>query len=101
MRSLREATVRGWRRPDDTADLEGGIAPTTRSRSASTPQGILENIADLTPVPPPGAPAPPPALAEDAPPGGATAPITPIEKVKAAVKVVAKRVHPPPPLVTG
>ena len=69
--------------------------------SANTPQGILENIADLTPVPPPGPPAPPPALAEDAPPGGATAPITPIEKVKAAVKVAAKRVHPPPPLVTG
>lgn len=71
---------------------------------ASAPPGPVDNIVDETPVQPPGLPpvptVPPGAPAPDVP-GTITKAIPPVEKAKAVVKVLAKRVHPPPPLVTG
>jgi uncharacterized repeat protein (TIGR01451 family) len=72
--------------------------------NANAPKGTLDNVTDVTPTPtpPPGSPAPPPAENADLPPGGATAPVTPVAKATAPVKVVAKKTGAPaPPPVTG
>jgi uncharacterized repeat protein (TIGR01451 family) len=70
--------------------------------NANAPKGTLDNVTDVTPTPPPGSPAPPPVESADLPPGGATAPVTPVAKATAPVKVVAKKTAAPaPPPVTG
>ena len=76
--------------------------------NANAPLGNLDNVADITPAPPPGVPAvPPPVLKGDLPPGAVPVPIAklpPIAKAKVLVKVLrAKRtLRPPaPPPVTG
>jgi uncharacterized repeat protein (TIGR01451 family) len=70
---------------------------------ANTAPGNLDNVADITPEPPTGVPETPPAVAEDVPPNlppsGASAPVKPIKKVKAVVKVRAAVSAAPP--VTG
>jgi uncharacterized repeat protein (TIGR01451 family) len=73
--------------------------------NATAPQGTLDNIADITPVPPPGVPVLPPVVA-DLPPGAAAiaiAQLPPIAKAKVIVKILrAKPAAPPaPPPVTG
>jgi uncharacterized repeat protein (TIGR01451 family) len=75
---------------------------TLRVNANATP-GTLDNVADITPEPPPGSPVAPPVASADLPPGGVTAPITPIEKATAPVKVMARpsAPAPPPPAVTG
>ena len=76
--------------------------------NANAPLGNLDNVADITPEPPPGVPAvPPPVLKGDLPPGAvavAIAKLPPIAKAKVLVKVLrAKRTPrpPAPPPVTG
>ena len=78
--------------------------------NANALPGILDNIADITPIEPPLSPVFPPVLPPAIPPGatrpdvpGKITDITPIQKVKVVVRVVARRiVHPPaPPPVTG
>jgi uncharacterized repeat protein (TIGR01451 family) len=75
--------------------------------SATAPPGTLDNVADITPAPPPGVPAvPSPVLNGDLPQGAvavAIAKLPPIAKAKVLVKILrAKRTAlPPPPAVTG
>jgi uncharacterized repeat protein (TIGR01451 family) len=71
--------------------------------NANAPPGPLENTADLAPdLPPVLPPAPPSTMVPDVPGKVTTTPPV-IKKVKAVVTVRAKpkRVHPPPPRVTG
>jgi uncharacterized repeat protein (TIGR01451 family) len=72
---------------------------------ASAPPGTETNIVDETPVQPPGLP-PAPTVPPGAPrpdvPGTITKVIPPVEKAKAVVRILAKRVGPRrPPAVTG
>jgi uncharacterized repeat protein (TIGR01451 family) len=82
--------------------------------NANAPLGILDNIADITPIEPPPSPSVPPSVPPVLPPAippGATRPdvpgkiteIPPLKRVKVIVKIIAKRkAHPPkPPPVTG
>jgi len=81
--------------------------------NANATPGTVDNIADETPEQPPGSPlAPASPLVPTTPPADVpgngfpprVAPITPIKKVKAIVRIVKKRVRPhrpPPPIVTG
>ena len=79
---------------------------------ANAPPGTQENIAEETPVPPPGVPLAPPGSPQVPPappaaqlglPGSKIDPIPPAKEAKASVKVVAKRAapRPPTPPVTG
>jgi uncharacterized repeat protein (TIGR01451 family) len=65
--------------------------------------GSLDNVADVTPVPPTGVPSTPPVASEDVPPGAVVAPVVPpLKKVLVAVKIIAKKTAvPAPPPVTG
>ena len=68
---------------------------------ANAPPGNLDNIADIEPdLPAVLPPAPPSTMVPDVP-GKVTNTPPVIKKVKSVVKVRAKRVHPPPPIVTG
>jgi uncharacterized repeat protein (TIGR01451 family) len=78
------------------------------SVNPNAPSGILDNVADIGPVEPPGAPIlpilPPGTTVPDLPPGRPVVPETPIrailvKKVKAIVKILAKKAAAPP--VTG
>ena len=77
--------------------------------NANAAPGTLTNIADITPIAPPGVAAVPPPLGGGAPPvlkvdlpaGAIITRIKPIHKVKAIVRVVARRRALQPPPVTG
>ncbi len=68
---------------------------------ATAAPGSVDNIAEETPVGPPGAPPLPPSAAQDLP--GKTGVASTVERAKAVVKIVAKRTarRPAPPPVTG